>query len=128
MSRTNRQFGLLWGGAAISLVAVSPLGLPIANWLPRCPLKTLLGLPCPGCGTTRSALALSQFDIPAALATNPLATLAWVGLISGGLVAGALALADRRVPEPPSPLPVSWLWAIALALAANWVYLVIHGS
>ncbi|MCH9650763.1 MAG: DUF2752 domain-containing protein [Deltaproteobacteria bacterium] len=128
MSQTNRQFGLLWGGVAASLVVVSPLGPYFANWLPRCQFKAILGLPCPGCGTTRSALALSHFDVSAALAANPLATLAWAGLIFGGLLAGVLALADRRVPELPSRLPVSWRWTITLALAANWVYLVIHGS
>ena len=37
-----------------------------------CPLRAGTGIPCPGCGGTRSARALLQFDLPSALAHNPL--------------------------------------------------------
>ena len=110
------------------LLALSPLGPRLTALLPGCHFQSWLGLPCPGCGTTRSALALSQLDFAAALAVNPLATLAWAGLVLGGLLAGSLALAGRRVPEFPSRLTWDWRWASALAVTANWVYLVVHGS
>ena len=37
-----------------------------------CPLRAGTGIPCPGCGGTRSARSLLEFDLPSALAHNPL--------------------------------------------------------
>jgi hypothetical protein len=44
-----------------------------------CPLRTGTGIPCPGCGGTRSAKSMLEFDLASALAHNPL-------LASGALV------------------------------------------
>ncbi len=124
----NRQFGFFWFATASSLILLSPLGGHFQKWLPLCTFKQWVGLPCPACGTTRSALALAAFDPLAALAVNPLVTLAWVVLVLGGLAAGFLALTGRRVPEPPSRLP-GWARAgIVAAVLANWAYLVAHGT
>ena len=38
-----------------------------------CLFREVTGLQCPGCGTSRMALALMRFDIPAAFAYNPVA-------------------------------------------------------
>ena len=38
-----------------------------------CLFREVTGLQCPGCGTSRMALALMRFDIPAAFAYNPIA-------------------------------------------------------
>jgi len=48
-----------------------------------CPFRRLTGLPCPGCGLTRSWVYLAHGDWGAALAANPF------GLVT---VAGAMAL------------------------------------
>ncbi len=89
----RRQLGLLWGAVAVALVALSPLASHLAGLLPPCPLKSFTGVPCPGCGTTRAALALGRLDVGAAFAVSPLAAAAWGLLVGGGLAAGALALA-----------------------------------
>lgn len=125
---SDRQLGLLWGAVALALVLLSPLGGVIAGALPACPLKSLSGWPCLGCGTTRAALALARLDLGAALAVNPLAALAWVGLVAGGLVAGALALAGRPLAEPRGALPGWARVAAVAALLGNWIYLIAHGS
>ena len=123
----SRQFGFLWGGVAAALVVLSPLARKLAGGLPACPLKTVSGVPCPGCGSTRAALALSELDLPAALAMNPLATAAWVVLVGGGLLAGALALSGRSVPDRIPPLSVKARLAAVAVLALNWLYLLRAG-
>ena len=124
----GRQLGLLWGAVAAALVALSPLAPRLAAALPACPFKLLPGLPCPGCGTGRAALALARFDLAAAFAVSPLAAGGWTLLIAGGVIAGVASLARVEVPEPPNrfPRPVRWL-AIG-ALLANWIYLIWTGA
>lgn len=60
----------LAAGAALVLRNVDPFSA--GNLLPRCPLLLLTGLYCPGCGSTRCLFALVHFDLPLALAMNPL--------------------------------------------------------
>lgn len=127
MRQEGRQLGLLWGGVAVALVALAPLATRLAEGVPRCVLKSLSGLPCPTCGTTRAAVALARFDILEALALNPLATVGWALLVVGGLLAGALAIAGRPVREPSWNFGVGLRAALVAALLANWVYLVLAG-
>jgi hypothetical protein len=128
---SGRQLGLLWGAVALVLLAAAPLAPLVAGGLPACPLKSFTGVPCPGCGTTRAALALARLDVAAAFAVSPLAAAAWCGLIAGGLVAGARALAGRPVPSWPRfgrGGEIAWRVAVVGVLAANWVYLLLHGG
>lgn len=125
-TREARQLALLWGVAAASTTALRPLWLALVPVLPACPMRTLTGIPCPTCGTTRAAVALLHGDIPAALQANPLAALAGVGFVLGGLV--ALAWAWARGPLPALPGRLHWsVRAVVLALvAANWAWVMSH--
>ncbi|HSM52071.1 MAG TPA: DUF2752 domain-containing protein [Thermoanaerobaculia bacterium] len=123
LDRSARQLAALWGGAALALLALAPLGTRLAAALPACPVHAATGLPCPGCGTTRAALALAAGDPVAALAANPLAALAWAAAIAGGLAALALLALGRPLPSLPG-WPERWRWPLALALAADWAYLI----
>src|SRR4051812_36634265 len=40
--------------------------------LPLCPMASMLGVPCPGCGLTRATLALAHGDLKHALQLHPL--------------------------------------------------------
>jgi hypothetical protein len=124
----GRQFGLLWGAVAAALVALSPLAPRFASALPVCPLKSLIGLPCLTCGTTRAALALGRLDLGAAFAVSPLAAAGWSVLIVGGLAAGVASLARLEVPEPPRHLPRMLRWGAIAAVLANWAYLIWSGA
>ena len=123
----RRQLALLWGGVAAALVALSPLATRLATGLPACPVRSWLDLPCLTCGTTRAALALARFDPAAALAWSPLATVAWILLIGGGLAVGGMAVVDRPLPAARVRPTRSLRLALALLLLANWAYLVLAG-
>ncbi len=124
----ERQFGFLWGGAALALILISPFGEFMTGALPACPMKTFVGLPCPGCGTTRAALALAHLDLVAAFELSPLAALAWTLFVAGGLLAGTFAALGRPVPQPPTRLPGWARVAVVTLVLVNWVYLITHGT
>lgn len=126
VSRELRQLAVLWALVAAAVVALRPFWLALAPYLPPCPWRAATGLPCPTCGTTRSALALLHGDIFSALATNPLATVVAVGFLLGGPLALAWALTARPLPPLPRVPWVALRVAVVLAVAANWAWLMAH--
>jgi Protein of unknown function (DUF2752) len=109
----------------VAVCLVAPLAPQIAAALPECLFHAVTGLPCPTCGATRAVLALSHLDLAGAAAMNPLAALGAAGFVLGGLAAGIAALTGRSL-KPPD-LPAWALRAAALfAVAANWVWLLVH--
>lgn len=125
--RAWREFRILWGVVALCLLAIAPLGSHFTRYLFSCPFRGLTGIPCPGCGTTRAALALAQFDFLGALVRFPLPTLAWIFLIGGGLLAGLSVLLKIDVPEPPRTLNNWQIAAFVAVVLANWIYSIATG-
>jgi Protein of unknown function (DUF2752) len=121
----GRQLGFLWGGAALVCAAAAPLAPAFAKALPPCPFHWLTGFPCATCGGTRALLALGRLDFGAAIAWNPLVAVAGIVFLVGGFVALVSALTGRdvRLPNPTFGLRI----AFALALTANWAFLVAAG-
>jgi hypothetical protein len=125
VTREERQLAFLWLAAAASAVALKPLWMTIAPQLRPCIFRSLTGIPCPTCGTTRAAAAFLHGDLLTAFATNPLAAAAGLLFIVGAPVAVLWTLARWRIPSLPSPLPkLARITAVAL-VAANWVYVII---
>jgi hypothetical protein len=124
------QLGFLWGAAATSAAALAlaapGLGSRIGSVLPPCPVKALTSVPCPACGSGRATLALARLDLSAAFVSNPLFSAAALLFVAGGVVALALALSGRGVPEPRT-LPTALRAALVLAVAANWAWLLLDG-
>jgi len=116
---------MLWGAAAVSAVVLRPLWIAIAPHLRSCTFRNLTGFPCPTCGTTRTALALLDFDLGSALVFNPLATVAGVVFIAGGGL--ALVWVLLRGPTFTWDLRWSrrWTWAIVGVILINWIYLIL---
>jgi hypothetical protein len=67
---------LVYLGMTTSLVA-APLLSPqaVATGPVLCPFRRLTGLPCPGCGMTRSFVALAHGDVGASFSFHPLGPL-----------------------------------------------------
>ncbi len=116
----RQRLARLWGAAVASLLVLAPWAGALAKWVPPCPLKTWTGIPCPGCGATRAALALARLDVGHALHHYPIMTLGWMLFVLGGVVAGLWALSPRPLPSRPLPrwLPV----ALGVLLLASWVF------
>ncbi len=84
--------------AVVALVAVSPL---VASVLPHtpvaCPFRALTGIPCPGCGATRSFFTLGSGHIVTSVRLNPLGVFLWLFLAA--VVAFQVGLLPRRLFE-----------------------------
>lgn len=115
---------LLWGVVAVASLAMRPVWLAVAPLMPACPFRALTGIPCPTCGTTHAAVALLQGRFGAALAANPLATVAGIAFVAGGVLAPVWAAARWPVPEMPAPLPRWTRAAIVAVLLAGWAYVI----
>jgi hypothetical protein len=92
---------------------------------PRCAFKTVTGLPCFTCGSTRALFALGQFQIAHAFKFNPLVTLAcaavpmWLGVSLINKVFGP------RLRFQFAPRLKSILFWLAAAAILNWIYLLL---
>ena len=123
MVRANdRALGLSWGAAAAASIALAPLAGRAAELVPPCLFRSVTGLPCPTCGSTRAVLALARLDLAGAVALNPLAVASAIVFLAGGLIAAVAALAGRPLREPERYPPAARL-ALVAAVAANWVWL-----
>jgi Protein of unknown function (DUF2752) len=95
--------------AALYLRMVDPeqgVGLP-------CPLRSLTGLWCPGCGLTRATHQLLNGHVRQALRFNLL-----VVVVLGAIIAGWAAWMSVTLGRPTAPWRRAPRWAVAAALVA----------
>jgi len=123
-TREERQLATLWVAAVVSALVLRPVWIAIAPHFRTCTFRTLSGIPCPTCGTTRSALAMLDFDLVSAFLVNPLATLVGSTFVVGG--AAALVWLIFGWPMPSFGLRWNRRWTIALVgiVVINWAYLI----
>lgn len=104
---------------ALHAAVTAAWGLPSTKVrLVPCPVRTVTGVACPGCGMTRSCNAVARGRFAEAWKLNPLS----FALLS---LAALVATAPGRVQGAWRRLPVAgrhWLlWAAFLATAASWL-------
>jgi len=120
--------GAIFGG--IGLLAAVAVGLLHVDRIPLtfCVVKSLSGLPCPTCGSTRAFARLFELDPAGALAMNPFTTLVAV-VIAGWAVADVLLLPRRRALRVSLSASLGRALRVAafVAFFANWVYLLVVG-
>ncbi len=125
-TKEERQLALLWLAAAVSAIVLRPLWLTAAPHLGSCIFRSLTGIPCPSCGTTRAATAFLQGDLMTAFINNPLAALAGLLFVVGAPIAVIWTTARMPVPSLPNPLPPWVRIGAVFLIAANWLYLIVR--
>jgi len=105
----------IYTGMAVSLLAAPALSPRTVESGPvLCPFRRLTGLPCPGCGMTRSFVAVAHGDIGSAFAYNRLGPLlmaifviavGWklLSLVSGRFDPPEVVVRRRRQVDDPPP-------------------------
>ena len=98
----------------------------VAFRLPFCPLASVLGVPCPGCGLTRATLALAHGDLHHALELHPL-VFVLAPLFLGAMCSAAIGYirGPRRLPGT-APARV-WLASRAVTVLASVLMLATLG-
>ncbi|MDA1045206.1 MAG: DUF2752 domain-containing protein [Verrucomicrobia bacterium] len=114
---------LTFCGAAISILMSEALGRV-------CSLKTVFGLPCPTCGSTRAFHLLLNGDIGTAFATQPL-------VVTGSALACAyfiysfgvifLKWPRLRISDARRRLSNRKIVMLSAILVMNWIYLIVSG-
>jgi hypothetical protein len=95
--------------------------------LPACPLFSITGIPCPGCGSTRATLALAGGDFIGAFLLNPGWVIACVAGVAAWIYAlGAVFLKMPRVRAGAGGFFSDKVFTVGLiaAIFANWVWVV----
>lgn len=126
LSTAERQLAYIWGGLALSVVALKPLWPVLVPLLRPCLFHSLTGIPCPSCGATRSVLALLDGQVGDAIFYNPLIFTATLVFLIGGLLAPLWAWRHGTAPRLTQPLPLWLRLSVVIAIAINWCWLILH--
>jgi hypothetical protein len=126
----NRNIGLM---EVLGLVGLAGLliarYIPVAKLIPfwGCMLRQTTGWPCLGCGLTRVADRVAHFNIPGALAANPLGTVA--ALLFALMAVATVLHLIFALPIPQVELtPREWTRvriALSVLVVLNYSYVVV---
>ena len=119
------EFGIIYGTIALAAVGAAHV-LPLTSLAPSCLFRSLTGVPCPTCGTTRALMHFSCGEMAMALSENPLFVLFLTLTLLYFVVNGIAALLRLpRVIILLSSFERNLLTAAAcFVIAANWTYLI----
>ena len=119
-------FGLIYG-TIVLLALVAARTLPISTLLPACTFRSMTGVPCPTCGTTRLLTHLAQGDLSIAFCLNPAVAFILISAIVLFLYDAIVLFSGSRVAFSLSSRESQWIRLGAIvALLVNWVYLAVY--
>ena len=105
------------GATALTTAVVMPESMSTDGPV-LCPFRLATGLPCPGCGLTRSWVALGHADLHAAFAYNAFGPLSMAFVASLVVLVAVVAVTGPRrlsriesIVRHPVVLTVAGLWA-----------------
>jgi Protein of unknown function (DUF2752) len=118
-----RTVSFLSRPAMLALVGLTVGSALQLDWLTSgpsfCPFKMLTGLPCPGCGLTRSAVAFLHGDLSTSAFYHPLGAPMVIAVVLIGIVDAWVWWRSRRSGQvAASP---SWLLERLAVTPAPWV-------
>jgi hypothetical protein len=119
------EFALIYGGLAI-LFLVAARVLPVTDLAPACIFKSLTGIPCPTCGSTRMVAFLAHGHFLAAFRMNPAGAVVFITVLIAFLyriIALALDLPGMSIELSHGENNLVRFGAV-LALLLNWLYLI----
>jgi hypothetical protein len=115
------SFGLRPATAVPVLLLIGaciPLSL-VTSGPSLCPFKLMTGLPCPGCGMTRSVVALLHGDITTSTYYHPLGAPLVLAALALAIVDAVFWWRDARSGDVARP--ASWLLERVMMTSAPWV-------
>lgn len=110
-----RSVAAIGVGAVATAFALTPDGVEDGPVI--CPFRRLTGLPCPGCGLTRSWVDLAHGQLGASFVQHPFGWLLMLAVI-GFVVSVAVALVRRR---PPPDLDALIRRPTVLVVVGAWL-------
>lgn len=116
--RRSRAAGLALATAAPLTAAFILSPAHIEDGPIICPFRRLTGLPCPGCGLTRSWVYIAHGDFSRAWAANPFGLLTFLAAFVVLAVAMVCWARDRPL---PSPRESRTAWRAILVVSGVWV-------
>ena len=121
LTRREARNNLLMAAIGIATIAASFIYAPWSQNGPvLCPFRFFTGLPCPGCGLTRSFCAMSQGHFHDALTFHILGPVLFAGLLVGIPLVLAQGITRRRLAGVNSVLFSVRLGYIAAAMLAGF--------
>jgi hypothetical protein len=112
---------IVWGFLLIGLVLIWPY-LPH----PACPFRQITGIPCLTCGASRAADFFFMGDFAAMFCSNPLLVLAFAGLFLFSLLKLFEYILNIKIVLSLSrKAALTGKILIGLAVAANWLFLIV---
>lgn len=110
-------------GLGAVVLAARTVSMPV----PPCPLRALTGIPCPGCGMTRTADAIVTGRLGEALATDAAAVL----LLAAIAILAAIHLVRVVIwRRPPPAVLLGWAVPVVLGVlvAVHWATTLVTGG
>jgi hypothetical protein len=93
-----------------------------------CLFKEITGIACPTCGSTRSLICLSHFDILSAFRFNPLVFIGVILFSLWALYGFYILFSGKKIQVILSKKEWRWVrWGILFLVLFNWVYLIAAG-